>query len=88
MEFWGLAQDNVSDADMKARIIGVQTKMQTFSFLYGLQLAMMLKRIPSYEVGVMSTFTSTSPHKCHQGILRVMLDPSTIPRGLLPSDLL
>ena len=32
MMLWGLAQDNVSDSDMKARIIGVQTKMQTFSF--------------------------------------------------------
>ena len=38
-EAWGWAQDNVSDSDMKARIIGVQTKMQTFSFFYGLQLA-------------------------------------------------
>ena len=35
----GWAQDNVSDSDMKARIIGVQTKMQTFSFFYGHQLA-------------------------------------------------
>ena len=39
MKLWGWAQDNVSDSDMKARIIGVQTKMQTFSFFYGLQLA-------------------------------------------------
>ena len=31
MKLWGWAQDNVSDSDMKARIIGVQTKMQTFS---------------------------------------------------------
>ena len=35
-EAWGWAQDNVSDSEMKARIIGVQTKMQTFSFFYGL----------------------------------------------------
>ena len=39
MELWGWTQDNISDSDMKARIIGVQTKMQTFSFFYGLQLA-------------------------------------------------
>ena len=26
MKLWGWAQDNVSDSDMKARIIGVQTK--------------------------------------------------------------
>ena len=29
MKLWGWAQDNVSDSDMKARIIEVQTKMQT-----------------------------------------------------------
>ena len=29
MKLWGWAQDNVSDSDMKARIIGVQTKMLT-----------------------------------------------------------
>ena len=28
MKLWGWAQDNVSDSDMKARIIGVQTKIQ------------------------------------------------------------
>ena len=39
MKLWGWAQDNVSDSDMKAGIIAVQTKMQTFSFFYGLQLA-------------------------------------------------
>ncbi len=39
MKMWGWAQDNVSDSDMKARIIGVQTKMLTFSFFNGLQLA-------------------------------------------------
>ena len=39
MKLWDWSQDNVSDSDMKARIIGVQTKMQTFSFLDGLQLA-------------------------------------------------
>ena len=39
MKLWGWAQDNVSGFDMKARLIGVQTKMQTFSFFYGLQLA-------------------------------------------------
>ena len=42
MKLWGWAQDNVSDSDMKARIIGVQTKMQTFSFFYGLQLAIVV----------------------------------------------
>ena len=36
MTLWGWAQDNVSDSDMKARIIGVQTKTQTFSVFYGL----------------------------------------------------
>ena len=39
MKLWGWTQDTVSVSDMKARIIGVQTKMQTFSFFYGLQLA-------------------------------------------------
>ena len=28
MNLWGWVQDNVSDSDMKARIIGVQTKIQ------------------------------------------------------------
>ena len=42
MKLWGLTQDNVSNSDMKARIIGVQTKMQTFSFFYGLQLAIVV----------------------------------------------
>ena len=42
MKLWGWAHDNVSDSDMKARIIGVQTKMQTFSFFYGLQLAIVV----------------------------------------------
>ena len=42
MKLWGWAQDNVSDSDMKARIIGVQTKMQTFSFFYGLQLTIVV----------------------------------------------
>ena len=32
MKLWRWPQDNVSDSDMKARIIGVQTEMQTFSF--------------------------------------------------------
>ena len=41
MKLWGWAQD-VSDSDVKARIIGVQTKMQTFSFFYGLQLAIVV----------------------------------------------
>ena len=27
IKLWGWAQNNVSDADMKARLIGVQTKM-------------------------------------------------------------
>ena len=35
MKLWRWARANVSDSDMRARIIGVQT----FSFLYGLQLA-------------------------------------------------
>ena len=37
-----MAQDNVSNSDMKARIIGVKTKIQTFSFFYGLQLAIVV----------------------------------------------
>ena len=32
----------VSDSDMKAGIIGVQTKMQTFSYFYGLQHAIVV----------------------------------------------
>ena len=32
-KLWGWAQDNISNSDMKARIIGVQTKKQSFSFL-------------------------------------------------------
>ena len=39
MKLWGWAQGSVSDSDMKARIMGVQTEIQTFSFFYGLQLA-------------------------------------------------
>ena len=39
MRLCGWTQEYVCDSDMKAGIIGVQTKMQTFSFLYGLQLA-------------------------------------------------
>ena len=42
MKLWDWSQDNVSDSDMKARIIGVQTKMQSFSFFYGLQLAILV----------------------------------------------
>ena len=42
MKLWGWVQDNVSDSYMKARIIGVQTKMQTFSLFYGLQLAIVV----------------------------------------------
>ena len=42
MKLWGWARNNVSDSDMKTRIIGVQTKMQTFSFFYGLQLAIVV----------------------------------------------
>ena len=38
IKLWGWAQDNVSDSDMKAWIIEVQTKMQTFGFFYGLTL--------------------------------------------------
>ena len=39
MKLKGWAHDNVSDSDMKTRIIGMQTKMQTFRFFYELQLA-------------------------------------------------
>ena len=42
MKLSGWAQDNISDSDKKARVIGVQTKMQTFSFFYGLQLAIVV----------------------------------------------
>ena len=42
MKLWGWEHDNISNSDMKARIIGVQTKMQTFSFFYGLQLAIVV----------------------------------------------
>ena len=42
MKLCGWAQANVRDSDMKARIIGVQTKMQTFSFFYGLHLAIVV----------------------------------------------
>ena len=38
MKLWGWTQDNVSDSDMKARIIGVQTKMPTFSLFYDFSL--------------------------------------------------
>ena len=37
---WAYNSDN--NSDMKARIIGVQSKMQTFSFFYGLQLAIVV----------------------------------------------
>ena len=37
-ELWRWTQDNVSDSDKKARKVGVQTKMQPFSFFYGLHL--------------------------------------------------
>ena len=42
MKLWDWSQDHVRDSDMKARIIGVQTKMQSFSFFYGLQLAIVV----------------------------------------------
>ena len=42
IKLWGWERDNVSNSDMKARIIGVQTKMQTFSFFYGLQLVIVV----------------------------------------------
>jgi len=42
MKLWDWSQDNVSDSDKNARIIGVQTKMQTFSFFYGFQLAILV----------------------------------------------
>ena len=42
MKLWGWAQDSVSDSDMKARIIGVQTEMQTLSFFCVLQLAIVV----------------------------------------------
>ena len=40
-KLWGWAQDNVNDSDMKVKI-GVQTKIQIFSFFYGLQLAIVV----------------------------------------------
>ena len=49
LKLWGWPQDNVSDSVMKARIIGVQTKMQTFSFFYGVQLAIVILS-PSYNL--------------------------------------
>ena len=42
MKLWVWTQDIVSDSDMKARIIRVQTKMHTFGFFYGLQLAIVV----------------------------------------------
>ena len=42
MKLCGWVQDNGSVSDMKARIIGVQTKMQTLSFFYGLHLAIVV----------------------------------------------
>ena len=33
---------HVSDSDIKARIIGMQTKMQTFSFIHGILLAIVI----------------------------------------------
>ena len=125
MKLWGWAQDNVSDSDIKTRIIGVQTKMQILVFFYGLQLAIvvlsnsdnlnsslqraelyecMLKRKPSFLLLFFKVYdqtgmqTSIGPRsikllrswsdkylhfhvavRCHQCILRVMLNLSTIP---------
>ena len=42
MKLWGWAHDSVGDSDLKARIIGVQTKVQTYNFFYGLQLAIVV----------------------------------------------
>ena len=42
MKLWGWAQDNVSGSYMKARITGVQTKIQASSFFYGLVLAIIV----------------------------------------------
>jgi len=42
MKLWDWSQDNVSDSDMKARLIGVRTKMPTFSIFYGVQLAILV----------------------------------------------
>ena len=42
MKQWGWAQDNVSDSYMKARITGVQTKIQASSLFYGLVLAIIV----------------------------------------------
>ena len=55
MKLWGWVQDIVSDSGMKARIIGVQTKIQTFSFFYELQLAIVVlfhsdNLIPSLQI--------------------------------------
>ena len=38
----GVGTNYVSDSDMKAGIIGVLAKMQTFSFFYGLQHAIVV----------------------------------------------
>ena len=42
MKLWEWAHDNVSNSDLKARIIGVQTQIQVFSFFCGLQLAIVV----------------------------------------------
>ena len=42
MKLWDWSQNNVSDSEMKARIIGVQTEMQSFSFFYGIQLGILV----------------------------------------------
>ena len=49
MKLWGRAQDNVSDSDVKAKIIGVQTKIQTFSFFYGLQLVIQITSAQAFR---------------------------------------
>ena len=39
MELWDWSLENCTDSAMKARIRGVQSYMNTYSFLFGCQLA-------------------------------------------------
>ena len=39
MQLWRLAQNNVSDSDIKIRIVELQNKLQTFSIFCGLIFA-------------------------------------------------
>lgn len=42
MELWEESAEVVNDTEMKARILGVQSAMQTFDFFYGATLAYMI----------------------------------------------